>query len=325
MKTTRHFFARALMATALTAACALGAMAQDAWPSKPLRLIVPFPPGAPGDIIARQIQPSLQQTFKQPIIVENKPGASGNIGMQEVLRSTDEHTVLVGVDTMLTINPHIYKKLGFKPTEAFLPVTQLASFSQMLVCHPSVSARNLQELLVLARKQDISYASGGPGVPGHMTMEMLLAATQTRMTHVPYRGPSPALQDLLGGVVPCGFLTSPVVGPFVKEGKLVAMAVSGNRRLPSYPSIPTVEEAGIKGFDATFTEMVALPNGAPAVRVQRLQQAIATALAQPDTKAKLALMDLDVIANTSEQAAARLKNELAKWSAVANRINLQVD
>lgn len=325
MKTTRHFFARALMATALTAACALGAIAQDAWPSKPLRLIVPFPPGAPGDIIARQIQPSLQQTFKQPIIVENKPGASGNIGMQEVLRSTDEHTVLVGVDTMLTINPHIYKKLGFKPTEAFLPVTQLASFSQMLVCHPSVSARNLQELLVLARKQDISYASGGPGVPGHMTMEMLLAATQTRMTHVPYRGPSPALQDLLGGVVPCGFLTSPVVGPFVKEGKLVAMAVSGNRRLPSYPSIPTVEEAGIKGFDATFTEMVALPKGTPAMRVQRLQQAIATALAQPDTKAKLALMDLEVIANTSEQAAARLKNEHAKWSAVANRINLQVD
>ncbi len=324
MKTTMRFLTHALTATVL-AALALAAQAQDAWPTKPLRLIVPFPPGAPGDIIARLLQPSLQQSFKQPIIVENKPGASGNIGMQEVLRSTDEHTVLVGVDTMLTINPHIYKKLAFKPNEDLLPVTQLASFSQMLVCHPSVPARTLQELLALARKQDLSYASGGPGVPGHMSMEMLLAATQTRMTHVPYRGPSPALQDLLGGVVPCGFLTSPVVGPFVKEGKLVAIAVSGGKRLATHPGVPTVEEAGVKGYDATFSEIVALPKGTPPARVKRLQQAVAIALAQTDARAKLALLDLEVIANSPEQAGQRLKAENVKWGAVAGRIGLQVD
>lgn len=327
MASTPHSSARRALLRGLAAGCAAPALAlaQDDWPSRPLRLLVPYPPGVPGDILARQLQPALQQAFGQPVVVENKAGASGNIGMQEVLRAADQHSVLWGVDTMFTINPHIFRKLDFQPLEAFAPVTQLAAFSQMLVCHASVPARNLQELLQLARTREIGYASGGAGVPGHLTMEMLLAATKSRMTHVPYRGTVQAVQDMLGGVVPCGFLATPVVGPFLKEGRLKALAVSGGRRLAMYPQVPTVEESGVQGFEATFTEMVALPRSASPQRVARLQQAIAAALQLPEARTRLAALELEVVANTPEQAAARLKTENARWGAVAGRIQLQVD
>lgn len=326
MERTPH----ALTRRTLLAGLALGwaarpALAQDTWPSKPVRLLSPYPAGVPGDIIARQLTPALQQALKQPVFVDNKPGAGGNIGMQEVLRANDQHTVLWGVDTMFTINPHIYKKLDFNPLDAFTPVTQLASFSQMLVCDPAVPANTLQELLKLAKSKEISYASGGAGVPGHLAMEMLLAATQTRMTHVPYRGTVQAVQDLMGGMVPCGFLATPVVGPFLKAGRLKALAVSGSRRLAQYPQVPTVAESGVPGFDATFTEMVAMPRDTPAERVARLQHIIAAALNQPEAKARLATLELEVVANTPEQALAKLKAENAKWGAVASRIQLQVD
>ncbi|HSV46568.1 MAG TPA: tripartite tricarboxylate transporter substrate-binding protein [Ramlibacter sp.] len=316
---------RALLALAALSLVATAAPAEEAWPSKPLRLIVPYPAGVPGDIIARYLQPALQAALKQPVLVENRAGAGGNIGMQEVLRSTDDHTVLWGVDTMFTINPHIYRKLGFKPLEAFQPVTQLASFSQMLVCNASVPVNNLQDLLSLAGAKEISYASGGSGVPGHLAMEMLLSATQVKMTHVPYRGTMQAVQDLIGGAVPCGFLASPVVGPFLKEGRLRALAVSGSKRLAMYPQVPTVDESGVKGFDATFTEMVAVPKSLAPEKVARLQQAIVTALSQPEAKARLAALELEVVANPSEQAATRLRTESARWGAVATRIKLQVD
>ncbi|MNX87882.1 Tripartite tricarboxylate transporter family receptor [compost metagenome] len=315
-----------LLAVALLGGLApLAVLAQDAWPSKPLRLLVAFPPGSPGDTIARLISPSLRQTFNQPIVVDNKPGASGNIGMQEVIRSADEHTVLFGVDTMVTINPHIYKKLPYKPLEDLVPVTLLAAFSQMLVCHPSVPAKSLPQLLALAHKQDLNYASGGQGVPGHMAMEMVLASTQTRMTHVPYRGPAPAMLDVLAGNVPCGFLASPVVGPFVKDGKLTGIAVSGAKRVASQPGIPTVEESGIKEYDATFFEIVAMPKRTPPARVLRLQQAIAVALQSPEVRSALSTLDLEPVGNTPAAAARRLKEENMKWGAVAARVSLRVD
>lgn len=314
---------------ALLAAAALlplGASAGDApWPSKPLRLVVAFPAGAPGDIVSRLLQPSLQKALGQPVVVDNKPGAGGNIGMQEVLRATDGHTVLVGPDTMFTINPHLYKKLGFKPMEDFVPVTQLASFSQELVCNPSVGVKTLPELLAAAKKAPMSYASGGPGVPGHMAMEMLLASTGATMQHVAYRGPSPAMQDVLGGSVPCGFLASPVVGPLIKDGKLVPILVSGSKRLASQPSVPTAAEAGAKGYEASFAEMMAMPRSTPTAVVDRLQAEVAKAMAAPEVRERLATLDLDPLANSSKEASQRLRTESDRWAKVAERINLQLD
>ncbi len=315
---------RAALAGALALMAASAALAQE-WPTKPLRIVVPYPPGVPGDIIARQLQPALQAALKQPVVIDNKAGAGGNIGMQDVVRSADDHTILWGVDTMFTINPHIYRKLGFKPLEVLQPLTQLAAFRQMLVRPPPAAVRTLPELVAAARGREISYASGGAGVPGHMTMEMLLAASQVRMAHVPYRGTVQAVQDIVGGQVPCGLLATPVVGPFVRQGRLVALAVSGNRRLSQYPDIPTVAEGGVKDFDATFTEMVAVHRSMSPDKVQRLHQAITAALQQPEVRSRLNTLELEVVANTPEQSAARLKTESARWAAVASRVNLQVD
>ncbi|MDP9910177.1 tripartite-type tricarboxylate transporter receptor subunit TctC [Variovorax boronicumulans] len=299
--------------------------AADAWPTKPVRLVVAFPAGAPGDIVSRLMQPALQKALGQPVVVDNKPGAGGNIGMQEVARATDGHTVLVGPDTMLTINPHLYRKLAIRPMEDLVPVTQLAAFSQELVCFPGAGIKTLPELLAAARAKPMSYASGGPGVPGHMAMEMLLADAGVQMQHVPYRGPSPAMQDVMGGMVPCGFLASPTVGPIIRDGKLVAIAVSGSKRLGSQPTVPTVAQAGIQGYDASFAEMMAMPRATPPAVVARLQAEVAKALAAPELRERLATMDLEVVANTPEEAARRLRAEHQRWGQVAARVQLQLD
>lgn len=301
------------------------ALANDVWPNKPVRFIVSFPPGTPGDQIVRVLQPGLQQSLGQPVVIENRPGAGGNLGMQEVVRATDGHTALVGPDTMLTINPHLYKKMPFKPLEDLVPVTLLATTSQMLVCHPAVPVRTLGDLTDLSRKTDMSYASGGPGVPGHMAMEMLLDSTKGRMQHVPYRGPGPAMLDVIGASVPCGFLASSTVGQNVKDGKIKAIVVSGARRLANFPQVPTAAEAGAAGYAANFGEMVAMPKGSPAVNVQRLRDEIAKLLSTADIKAKLSALDLDIVASSPDEAKTRIRLEAAKWGAVANRIGLQLD
>lgn len=316
---------RRMVLAMLIAATAWSVQAQGTWPSKPLRLVVPFPPGTPSDILMRAISPDLQRDLGQAVIVENKPGATGNIGMQDVVGSTDGHSVLVGVDTMLTINPHIYKKMSFKPMESLMPVTQLASFNQMLVCHPGVPARNVQEFIDLSRKQPLSYASGGAGSPGHLTMEMLLATTKVGMTHVPYKGPGQAVQDMMGGLVPCAFLTTAVVGPYVNDGRLKALAVSGSKRLSAFPQVPTVAESGISGFDATFTEMVAVPKSWSLDRIRKLQQSITKALSKADIRQKQVSLGLDPLGNSSDEARQRIAGEYTRWGAVVSRINLQVD
>jgi tripartite-type tricarboxylate transporter receptor subunit TctC len=319
----RQIALRSLLAAALLP-FAVAVQAQT-WPTKPVRLLVAFPAGAPGDVIARMLQPQLQQALGQPVIVDNKPGAGGNIGAQEVARATDGHTFLIGPDTMLTINPHLYRKLAFKPAEDLVPVTYLARFSQMLVCNPSAGVKSIDELLAANRKQKMTYASGGAGVPGHMAMEMLLSSTHSEMTHVPYRGPAPATQDVLGGAVPCGFLATPTVGPFVREGKLVALAVSGSKRSASLPNVPTVAEAGVPGYDASFFETVWAPKSTPAAVIDRLQQEIARGLNSADTKAKLAGLDLEVVGSRPDEAGRQMRLDFDKWGQVSQRINLQLD
>ncbi len=295
------------------------------WPTKSIRIVVSFPPGAPGDIIARLIQPDLQKALGQTIVVDNKPGAGGNIGAQEVARSSDGHTFLVGPDTMLSINPHLYKKLSFKPTEDLVPVTLLASFNQMLVCHPLTDIRTVADLIAKSKAGSMNYASGGPGAPGHMAMEMFLSATGVRMNHIPYKGPAPATQDVLAGQVPCGFLAAPVVGPHVKENRLNALGASGSKRSPGSPNVPTMAEAGVTGFDASFFEILAAPKGTPSEVMDRLQKAVAAAINQPETRAKLMAADLDPVANTSPQAQQRIRSDALRWGKVADQIGLQLD
>ena len=214
---------------------------------------------------------------------------------------------------------------AFKPTEDLVPVSWLARFNQMLVCNPSVGVKTVAELVALSKKQPLNYASGGPGVPGHLAMEMLLSATGADMAHVPYRGPAPAAQDVLGGTVPCGFLATPVVGPFVRDGKLVALAVSGNKRTASLPNVPTMAEAGITGYDATFFETLSAPKGTPQAVIDRLQQEVAKALADPKVRSALAAADLEPVASTPADAARQMRADYGKWQMVNDKVKLQLD
>ena len=301
------------------------AAAQASWPEKPMRVVLPYPPGGPSDIVMRAAGEKMQATLKHGLVIDNKPGAGGNLGSAEVSRAApDGYTWLVALDTTFTVNPHVYKSLGFK-TEDLVPVTMLSQFGQTLVCHPSVGVKTVAELVAKAKAEKMSYASGGPGVPGHLTMELLQSLAGFDMTHIPYKGPGPAALDVIGGQVPCGFLAGPTVLPHVRTGKLVALAVSSARRSPALPEVPTVAEAGIKGYEANFSLLAFAPRGTPEAVITKFRAALLDALKQPDVVAKLTASDQVVVGSTAEQAAAALAADYKKWGEVARRIKLSVD
>lgn len=300
-------------------------LALAAWPDKPIRIIVPYPPGGPSDIVLRAAIEKMQPMLGQPIVLENKPGAGGNLGAAEAARAAgDGYTWFFATDNVVTINPHVYKRAGFKPDD-LVPVIVASSFSQTLVCHPSLGARTLADLVKAAKTSRLSYASGGAGAPGHLAMELLLATAGIEMEHIPYKGPAPAAQDVIGGQVPCGFLAGPTVLPHIRSGRLVALAVSGARRSPVLPEVPTVAEAGHPGYDATFLLAVFAPKGVPEAVFNAFHKAFADALRQPDMAAKLLATDQSIVAGSPAEAAAQLNAISKKWGEVARRIHLSLD
>ena len=319
-----HRFLRFSVA-ALATAAALGAAAQSAWPDKTIRVVLPFPPGGPSDIVMRLAAEKMQVALRQTIVIDNKPGAGGNLGAAEVARAApDGYTWLWGTDTLVTVNPSVYKTLNFK-VDDLLPVTIGTNFSQTLVCHPQVGVKTVAELVAKARANPLSYASGGAGVPGHLSMELLQAMAGFTMTHVPYKGPAPATQDVIGGQVACGLLAGPTVLPHVRAGKLVALAVSGSVRSPALPEVPTMAEAGVAGFEANFALAMFAPRATPEAIVTRFRQAFVDALNAPDVTERLKASDQTVVGSTPTQAAATLAADAKKWGALAKRIKLGLD
>lgn len=314
-----------LVLAVATSMPSIWAVAQSPWPSKPIRIVVPYPPGGPSDIVMRSAAEKMQLALRQPIVIDNKPGAGGNLGTAEAARAApDGHTWLFATDNVVTINPHVYAKLPYKPDE-LMPVSLVSGFSQTLVCHPNTGVKTLADLVRLARTSKLSYASGGAGVPGHLSMELLLATAGIEMQHIPYKGPAPATQDVVGGQVPCGFLAGPTVLPHVKAGKLVALAVSGAKRSPVLPEVPTVAEQGYPGFDATFMLVVLAPRGTPEAIVAAFQKSLVEAMRSTDVVDKLIQSDQDVIASTPAQAAEVLAATSKKWGGVAKKIGLSLD
>jgi tripartite-type tricarboxylate transporter receptor subunit TctC len=326
MSLSRRLFPTLL--AGLLATCgvaAVHAQSSTAWPERPVRIVLPFPPGGPSDMVIRLAAERMQATLRQPIVIDNKPGAGGNLGAAEVARAApDGYTWLWSTDTLVTVNPHVYKSLGFAP-EALAPVTIGTAFSQTLVCHPSVGVKTLAELVAKARATKMGYASGGAGVPGHLSMELLQSMAGFDMTHVPYKGPAPAMQDVMGGQVPCGLLAGPTVLPQVRAGKLVALAVSGSRRSPTLPEVPTVAEAGVAGYVADFTLAMWAPRGVPDPIVARMRQAFVDALRTPEAAERLKASDQTLVGNTPAEAAAQLAADYRKWGEVARRIKLGLD
>ena len=317
---------RFILAAALVLATSVGSTAwAQSWPGKPVSVISAFPPSSL-DVIVRLVDGPFQAAFRQPLIIENRPGAGGNLAAEAVTRSApDGHTLLVTVDTVATVNPRLYQNLKFKADVDLVPVIYLANSAQTLVCHPAVPVRTVSELVAYAKSHDMSYASGGQGVPGHLAAEMFLAATGVRMTHIPYKGPHAALQDLMGGAVQCGFLSTPVVMPHVKSGKLTGLAVTTARRSPVATELPTMSEAGIAGYEATFGQLLLAPRGTPPAVVAALNEAFGAVLAQAEVRDKMLAMDLEFVPNTPEQAAARMHREAARWALVVERLGLRAD
>ena len=267
----------------------------------------------------------MQVVLKQPIVIDNKPGAGGNLGAAEVARAApDGYTWLWGTDTLVTVNPSVYKTLNFK-VDDLLPVTIGTNFSQTLVCHPQVGVKTVAELVAKAKASPLSYASGGAGVPGHLSMELLQAMAGFTMIHVPYKGPAPATQDVIGGQVACGLLAGPTVLPHVRAGKLVALAVSGSVRSPALPEVPTMAEAGVAGYEANFALAMFAPRATPEAIVTRFRQAFVDALNAPDVTERLKASDQTVVGSTPAQAAATLAADAQKWGTLARRIKLGLD
>jgi len=312
------FFALALAALCTTTA--------HAWPVKPVRMLITFPPGGPSEILTRLVNEKLQESLKQPFVVENRAGAGGNVGADVVAKAApDGHLFGITTDTLFTVNPLVYARMPFDPWKDLVPVSLLGSFSQMMVCNAAVPAKTLPELLQLARKEKLTYASGGPGVPGHLAAELLLSMTGASMLHVPYKGPAAATADVMGGQVHCGFLATPTVLPHVKSGKLTGLAVSTAQRSPLAPDVPAAGEAGAPGFDAPFFLVLFAPKAMPREIVTVMNREVGKALALPEVKERAAAIDIVTLGGTPDEATRTLKAAASKWAPVVQRIGLKLD
>jgi tripartite-type tricarboxylate transporter receptor subunit TctC len=314
------------MVLAGTALCAAFAAGAQSWPAKPVRMLVTFPPGGPSEILIRIVNERLQGALKQPFVVENRAGAGGNVGADAIAKSeTDGYSFGVTTDTLFTVNPLVYRKMPFDVWSDIVPVTLLGSFSQMMVCNPAVPAKTLSELLQLAKRERLTYASGGPGVPGHLAAELLLSTAGISMLHVPYKGPAAATTDVMGGQVHCGFLATPTVLPHVKTGKLTALAVSTAKRSPLAPDVPAAGEAGAPGFDAPFYLVLFASRRTPAEIVKLMNREVAKALDTPQLKERAAALDIVTLGGSPQDAAKVLKEAASKWAPVVQRIGLKLD
>lgn len=313
----------ALLAAALLAASPV-AHAQSGYPSKPVRVLVGSPPGAPSDMVARILAERLGNRFKQTFVVENRAGANNGLAAQQVAKSAaDGYTLLVTPDTVVTVNPFVYKKMDFDPRTDLVPVSLVANFNQMMVCNAVLKLTSMEQLIARARQTPMTYASGGQGSPGHLAAELVLSKAGVAMTHVPYKGPSPAMTDVMGGQVDCGFLATPTVLPNVQSGRLTALAVSSARPSPMAPGVPTLPQVGLPGIDASFNQYLMAPRDTPAAVVQALQEAVAAALREAPVRQRLTSLDLTPVGQVGAQAAETLKHDTAKWAEVVKRVDIR--
>ncbi len=308
-----------LCAAAMSAVLALfsaAVVAQDAWPSKPIRLMVAYPPGGGVDLAARTLAPKLSELLGQSIVVENRPGAAGNIAMELLSRAAPDGYTLLMNSVPIAINPALYKSLPFDTVADFTPVAMVASAVYALVVHPSVEASSVQELIALSkRKPGLTFASSGIGTPPHLAGERFKLMTGTDLVHVPYKGTGPALADLMGGQVQMMFSDALGAVPHIQAGKLRALAVASKQRFAATPDLPTIQESGVDGFSVSGWTILLAPAGLPKPIVDRLNRAVVRILPLPDVKEKLAGDGSEFGANTPEQAAAFVRSEIEQWSA----------
>ncbi|WP_026355056.1 Bug family tripartite tricarboxylate transporter substrate binding protein [Massilia niastensis] len=315
-----------LAALAAAACLALPAQASD-YPNKPIRIVVGFAPGGGADIVARQIGNQLSTQMGQPVMIENKPGATGTIAAANVAQSgADGYSMMLASQSTMVIAPSMYPRLPFDPIKDFTPVTQLVSMPLVLVVHPSVPASTVKELVELARSGKVAnYASSGSGGPQHIAGELFNMRGGVKLTHVPYKGESSALTDVVSGVVPLMFANLPVVAGFIKSGKLKTIAISSLARSPSLPEVPTVAESGFPNFEVLTWYGLFAPKNTPKPVIGRINSEVDLALKSPEVRSKFAQQGLTVLGTNADQFAAFMKAEVPKWSTVVRAAGVRPD
>jgi tripartite-type tricarboxylate transporter receptor subunit TctC len=309
----------------LALALPLGAAAQEGFPSKPVHIIVPYPAGGVADLLPRTVGQKLSEKWGQPVVIENKPGASGNIGMELGARSApDGYTIVLAPTGNLTVNQFLFK-LPFDVAKDFTPITVLATSPNVLVVHPSVPAKNFRELVAYAKANPgkLNFSSPGEGSGAHLAGELLNIEADIRTTHVPYKGMAPAVTDLLGGQVQMMFAGISTVLPHIKSGKLVPIAIATPHRSPQLPEVPAVAESGLPGFDVTSWYGLVVPAGTRPELVQKLYRDVAEALRSEDVRGKLAALGLDPVGNSPEAFERMIATESRKWSDIVRKANIK--
>jgi tripartite-type tricarboxylate transporter receptor subunit TctC len=305
----------------------LDAFAQD-YPSKPVRIINPFAPGGPVELLARAVGQKLQETWGQPVIVEARGGAAGNIGIEYVAKQPpDGYTLLVMPTGNAVVNPHIYAKLPYDPLRDFAPVTLLATVENILAVHPGVGAGSVKELIALAKANPgkLTFSSPGIGSQAHVAGEMLKSMAGVEMVHVAYKGMAPALNDLLGGQVSMMFVSMSSGLKHVQAGKLRTLGVASLKRSSAAPDLPTIAEQGLPGFEALSWYALMAPAGTPAEIIGKLAAESARALRAPDVKERLVALGADPVGNSPAELAEMLKRESARWREVVRKAGIRAE
>lgn len=317
MKSVARRNAFAVLAAAAVSLLSSAALAQ--YPNKPIRVVVPFPAGGTTDILARAASQKMSEAWGQPVIVDNRPGAAGNIGAELVAKSAnDGYTLLMGTVGTHAINTALYAKMPYDHVKDFVPIVLVAGVPNVLVIHPSVPANSVQELIAYGKANPgkLNFASSGSGTSIHLAGELFKVSTGVQMQHVPYKGSAPALTDLMGGQVQLMFDNLPSALPHIRAGKLKALAVTSSKRAPALPDIPTIAETGVAGFEASSWFGLLAPAGTPRDVVVKVNAEVAQWLASPDAREKLTTAGANAAGGSPEDFASHIAAETAKWAKV---------
>lgn len=317
----------ALTTLAAAFATSVSAHAQS-YPTRPIRLIVPFAPGGVADTSARAVADRMGQRLGQSVVVENKPGASGNIGTQQVAQSEpDGYTLLLGFDGTMVINPHVYAKVPFDTLKDFAPISKIGDAALILVTNPNVPAKNLRDLVAYSKTlpDGLSYGSAGTGSTPHLAGELLKAKTGIKMTHVPYKGGGQAMGDLVGGNLPVLYTAVAGAHQFVKNGKATGIAVSSAARVPSVPDVPTMNESGLANIEVNSWTGLFAPARTPAPIIDKLQKALNAVVNEPETRERLATLGIVPSGNTPAEFRKQVEADLRMYGEIVKQANIHVD
>jgi tripartite-type tricarboxylate transporter receptor subunit TctC len=312
---------------ALLAALAAGAAwAQDNWPTRPIKFILPFPPGGGTDILGRQIAEKLGERLGQPVVTENRGGAGGNVGAEAAAHSAPDGYTIVLVAPSLAISPTLYSRLNYDAVKDLQPITLVATIPNVLITQPSLGP-TLKDFIATVKQKpgEYNFGSGGAGTSNHLGGELFNIVAGTKLVHVPYKGVNLAMQDVLAGRIHLVVIGLPAALPHIKSGRLRALAVISSHRLPAIPDVPTAAEAGLSNFDVTTWYGILTPSGTPRPIVERLNRELVAVMNSPDMKDRLAKQGTEVRTSTPEEFSAYIKSEIAKWGDVIRKAGLHAN